>query len=364
MFIYDIISYLENKFPLSSQAGFDNCGVQVGDVDQPLKGILISLDCTEDVLDEAIELGSNLIIAHHPLIFKGIKSITGKNYVERILMKAIANHITIYGLHTNLDHHFSGVNAKIAEKIGVVNTKILSPSEFSLYKLAVFVPKESKESVLQTMFSYGAGQIGNYAECSFQSEGKGTFLPLEGSNPSKGDKFLRNSENEVKLEVIVSHHKLKRVLNAMIDVHPYEEVAYDVVKLENSNFSEGTGMIGELENPIDEFTFLTHLKSVFKCGSIRYTGLRGKLIHKVAFCGGSGSFLLKDAIRRKADVYITGDFKYHEFFDADNKIVIADIGHYESEQFTSELIYDVLREKFVNFAVHLTKVNTNPINYF
>jgi dinuclear metal center YbgI/SA1388 family protein len=363
MRIYDVISYLENKFPLSSQASFDNCGVQVGEVSNDLKGVLIALDCTLEVVQEAIDLGVNLIIAHHPLIFKGIKSLTGKNYVEKIVIKAIENNIVIYGLHTNLDHHLHGVNYEIAKRLRVKNTRVLASSDSSLYKIQVFVPQEYKENLLNAMFSYGAGNLGDYSECSFSSEGKGTFYPLEGSNPFVGGLGQRNIENEVKIEVLVTHHNRSKVIAAMIDAHPYEEVAYDVLKLENQNVYEGSGMIGELEIPMDEIEFLNFVKKEFNCGVIRYTKLRNKLIKNVAFCGGSGSFLLKNAISQKADVFITGDFKYHEFFDAENKIIIADIGHYESEQFTSNLIYDVLTEKFVNFAFHLTKVNTNPINY-
>lgn len=364
MRIYDIISFLENKFPLSSQASFDNCGVQVGNVQQSLNGVLICLDCTEDVIEEAIEVGANLIIAHHPLIFKSLKSITGKNYVERILLKAIENKIVIYGIHTNLDHHLNGVNAEIARRLNVVNTRILLPSEYSLHKISVYVPIAHKEQVLNAMFNYGAGSVGEYSECSFTSIGVGTFLPGKNSNPYIGNIGVREEVEETKLEVIVSKHNLTKVIHAMIDSHPYEEVAYDVYKLENENLFEGTGMIGELENPMDELTFLAKIKQVFHCSVIRHTNLTGKKIKNVAFCGGSGSFLLKNAISQKADIFITGDFKYHEFFDAEDRIVIADIGHYESEQFTSQLIYSILTEKFVNFAIRVTKVNTNPINYF
>ncbi len=364
MRIYDVISYLENKFPLSSQAGFDNCGVQVGDVKQNVTGILISLDCTEEIIDEAIDLGYNLIVSHHPLIFKPIKSLTGKNYNERILLKAIKNDIVIYGIHTNLDHHLEGVNAEIARRIGVLNPRILMPSEHPLYKVSVFVPNDYQEQVLYAMFSAGAGSIGDYSNCSFASKGNGTFLPGENAIPFIGEKGEMEIVEETKIEVLVTKHHLQKVLNVMLESHPYEEVAYDVYHLENQNQYEGTGMIGELENPIDELTFLAQLKQKFHCKTIRHTNLLGKKIKTVAFCGGSGSFLLKNAIQKKADIYITGDFKYHEFFDADDKIVIADIGHYESEQFTSNLIYSFLNEKFVNFAIRVTKVNTNPINYF
>ena len=364
MRIYDVISYLENKFPLSSQADFDNCGVQIGDVSKELKGILITLDCTEEIIEEAIEMGANLIIAHHPVIFKPIKSITGKNYVERILLKAIENRIVIYAIHTNLDHHLAGVNAEIARRIGIENPQILLPSENTLFKLAVYVPEHAKEKVLNSMFSAGAGEIGNYSNCSFSSFGTGTFQPKDGANPFVGEIGILEEQQELKIEVLVTKHNMTKGLHAMYDAHPYEEVAHDIISLENENQYEGTGMIGELASPMDELTFLARLKQQFHCGVIRHTKLLGKTIKTVAFCGGSGSFLLKNAIQKKADIYITGDFKYHEFFDAEDKIIVADIGHYESEQFTSELIYAFLIEKFVNFAIRVTKVNTNPINYF
>ena len=364
MRIYDVISYLENKFPLSSQASFDNCGVQVGNVSNDLKGVLIALDCTEEVVEEAIDMGANLIIAHHPLIFKPLKSITGKNYIEKTLLKAIENRIVIYAIHTNLDHHLTGVNAEIAKRIGVLNPQILLPTENVLYKVAVYVPKIHQQKVLSSMYAAGAGQIGYYSNCSFSIEGKGSFQPEMGANPYAGEIGKLEVQDEMKVEVLVSKHNLNKVLQAMQDAHPYEEVAHDIVLLENQNQYEGTGMIGELESPMDELTFLAIIKQRFHCNTIRHTNLLGKPIKTVAFCGGSGSFVLKNAIQKKADIFITGDFKYHEFFDAEDKIVIADIGHYESEQFTSDLIYAFLIEKFVNFAIRVTKVNTNPINYF
>ena len=364
MRIYDVISYLENKFPLSSQASFDNCGVQVGNVSHEFKGVLIALDCTEEVVEEAIDMGANLIIAHHPLIFKPLRSLTGKNYIEKTLLKAIENKIVVYAIHTNLDHHIAGVNAEIARRIGVVNPQILLPTENVLFKVAVYVPKVFKQKVLTSMYSAGAGEIGNYSNCSFTLEGEGTFQPEVGANPYEGEIGKLQEQDEIKVEVLVSKHKLNKVLHAMKDAHPYEEVAHDIISLDNINQYEGTGMIGELESPMDELTFLAIIKQRFHCKMIRHTNLLGKPIKTVAFCGGSGSFVLKNAMQKKADVFITGDFKYHEFFDAEDKILVADIGHYESEQFTSELIYSFLNEKFVNFAIRVTKVNTNPINYF
>ena len=364
MRIYDILSYLESKFPITSQASFDNCGLLVGDNQATLQGTLICLDCTEEVIDEAISLGCNLIVAHHPLIFKGIKKLTGANYVERTLLKAIRSNISIYALHTNLDHALEGVNAEIARRIGLVNYRILDPQPNVLAKLSVFVPLSHIEPVRLSVFAAGGGTMGNYDSCSFSTLGEGTFRPLEKSVPFTGETGMLSQVSEQKLEFIVSTHQLQDVLKAMVQVHPYEEVAYDVVSLQNKNHYEGSGMIGELPSSMDCIAFLDQLKQTFKCGAIRHTELLTKEIKTVAFCGGSGSFLLSKAIRQKADIFITGDFKYHEFFDSDKQIVIADIGHYESEQFTSDLIYRILTEKFVNFAFNVTKVNTNPINYF
>lgn len=364
MQIREITSFLESLAPLSSQASYDNCGLLVGDASTEVSSVLVCLDCTEEVLDEAIELGANLVIAHHPLIFKGLKKLNGKNYVERTVIKAIKNGLAIYAIHTNLDHSIRGVNAEIARRLGIENPRILQPNRDVLSKLVIFTPRDYVRNVEKAMFAAGAGAIGNYSECAFTSEGIGSFRPMEGADPFEGKVGSRSLAEETRMEVLVSNHILSKVLHAMTEAHPYEEVAHDIIPLSNPNKEEGSGMIGELNDPADELTFLARLKQIFHCGVIRHTGLTGKRIRTVAFCGGAGSFLLHEAIGQKADIYITGDYKYHEFFDADGRIVIADIGHYESEQFTTNLIVDVLTEKFAKFAVHNTRVNTNPINYF
>lgn len=364
MKISEITSHLEHLFPLSSQASFDNCGLQVGDKHQEITSVLVCLDCTEEIVDEAIEKGANLIIAHHPIIFKGLKQLTGRNYIEKTVIKAIQHNIVIYALHTNLDHSILGVNYELAKRLDIEKPRILSPTEHTLYKLIVFTPIDHVHRVERALFYAGAGEIGNYHECIFESDGIGSFMPVEGANPFEGKIGIRTKSEERKLEVLVSKHSLHQVLLAMNDAHPYEEVAYDLIQLENTNHNEGSGMIGELKAPIDAYTFLAKIKQNFHCGTIRHTDLLNKKIRTVAFCGGSGSFLLKEAIKQKADIFITGDFKYHEFFDAENQIIIADIGHYESEQFTTNLIFDIISKKFTNFAVCLTEINTNPINYF
>lgn len=364
MKISDVISELEELAPRSSQESYDNCGLLVGNLQDEVLAVLVCLDCTEAVVEEAVKKNCNLIIAHHPVIFKGLKSLTGSNYVERTILSCIKNNISLYAIHTNLDNYAKGVNFEIASRIGLKDLQILAPKKETLLKLSVFVPSESLEKLNTAIFSAGAGKIGNYEECQFYTTGTGTFKPVNEANPSVGQLNELTKQEELKVEYLVSSHRLKNVLKAMKVAHPYEEVAHDIISLENLNQTEGSGMIGYLENEMDEYLFLKQLKETFNCGIIRHTPLRNKKIKKVAFCGGSGSFLLGNAKSANADVFITGDFKYHEFFDADDQIIIMDIGHYESEQFTSNLIADILKKKFTTFAVHLTGVNTNPINYF
>lgn len=325
---------------------------------------MLVLDCTEAVVDEAIRRKCNLIIAHHPIIFKGLKKLTGRNYVERTIIKAIQNNIAIYAIHTNLDNFKYGVNKKIGDLLGISNPKILQPAENTLTKLTVFVPIDHAEKVLHTLFEAGAGKIGNYSDCSYSSNGNGTFKAGELASPFVGETGVRHSEPETKIEVLISNHRANQIVAAMITAHPYEEVAYDLIPLSNSNIHEGAGMIGDLAAPVSEIEFLQKIKSTFKCEVIRHTHLLGKPIQRIAWCGGSGSFLLSKAIGSKADIFITGDFKYHEFFDTENQIVIADIGHFESEQFTIDLLGELLQEKFPKFAPSIGETNTNPIKYF
>lgn len=361
MKVKDVTNYLESIAPLQLQESYDNSGWQVGDHNSELKGVLISLDVTEQVVQEAINKKCNLIVAHHPLIFGGLKKITSNFFTGNIIQKAIKNNINIYAIHTNLDNVYNGVNNKIANVIGLTNKKILFPKN-NLLKLVVFVPESHSKQVLEAMFSSGAGQVGNYKNCSFSSYGEGTFLPVAGSNPFKGEIGKLEHSKEIKVEVILSDFSLAEVISAMNNAHPYEEVAYDILKIQN-NSNSGSGMVGELSKEIAEMDFLELLKTKFKANGIRHTKLLNKPIKKVALCGGSGSFLLKNAVNAKADIFITSDFKYHQFFESESNILIADIGHYESEQYTIELISDFLMKKFTNFAIRLTTVNTNPINY-
>lgn len=363
MKISEIIHALEILAPPVYQENYDNSGLLVGDSSTEITSALVTLDCTEAVVDEAIAKGAGLIVAHHPIIFGGLKKLTGQNYVARTVAKAIANGIAIYAIHTNLDNVLAGVNAKIGERLGLQNLQILSPMPNVLYKLVTFVPQALTAAVVQAMFTAGAGHIGNYADCSFTHAGTGSFRALPGTTPFVGSEGKRHYEPEDRVEVIVPLGKKQAVIQALLKTHPYEEVAYDLYKLENTNTQLGAGMVGDLEQPMAEIDFLYAVKEKLQTACIRHTKKLGKPVRRVAFCGGSGGFLLKNAIAAQAEVFITGDFKYHEFFDAEEKIVIADVGHFESEQFTIDLLADYLTEKFPTFATLKTEVNTNPIAY-
>lgn len=363
MKIKEITSYLESLAPLSTQESYDNSGLIVGSPEGTVTKVLISLDCTEAIIEEAVKLGAELVIAHHPIIFKGLKSLTGRNYVERTVLSAIKNDVAIYAIHTNLDNYLHGVNAEICERIGLNDVKVLAPVQGILTKMIVYVPVDYVDQIRSVAFAAGAGNIGNYSECSFAVQGKGTFKPGDKSLPFAGEIGERSEEEEVRLEFLVEQHLVSEVLNAVRDIHPYEEMAYEIYSMQNINQDLGAGMIGELDVSEEKMSFLHRIKEIFQAGSVRYTDSTNKQIKKVAVCGGAGSFLLKNAIAAGADVFITGDFKYHEFFDAEERIVIADIGHYESEQFTSNRLRALIQEKFPTFAVHLTAIKTNPINY-
>ncbi|MCX6311888.1 MAG: Nif3-like dinuclear metal center hexameric protein [Bacteroidetes bacterium] len=363
MVLQEIISCLEKIAPPKFQEGYDNCGLITGNSKMQITGVLIALDCIESIVDEAIENKCNLIVAHHPIVFSGLKKINGKNYVERVIIKAIKNDIAIFAIHTNLDNVSNGVNARICEILGLKNCKILSPKKDLLRKFVTYCPAESAEKVRQALWKAGAGEIGNYNEVSFNLSGTGTFRGNENSNPVVGDKGILNREPEERIEIIYSVHQESEILKALRASHPYEEIAYELIPIENAWQNVGSGMIGELEKSMPIMEFLIQLKTSMNTDVIRYTPIEGKVVSKVAVCGGSGSFLLKDAISAEADVFVSGDFKYHQFFDTEGKIVVADIGHFESEQFTIDLLYDILKQKFPTFAIRKTGINTNPITY-
>jgi dinuclear metal center YbgI/SA1388 family protein len=361
--ITDVTGFLESIAPRAFQESYDNSGLITGNFAAEVRGILVTLDCTEAVVKEAVAKNCNLIVAHHPIVFKGLKRLTGSNYVERTIILAIQNNIAIYAIHTNLDNVNTGVNRKICEKIGLKNLHILSPKTDTLAKLVTFISKEHTDQVLQALHEAGAGQIGNYQNCSFKVEGIGTFKPNEQANPHIGSKLQQEYVHENRVEVIFPRHLQSLIVEALRKAHPYEEVAYYLTHLNNENQEVGSGMIGELETAQEPIEFLKRLKVNMDLKTIRHTDLLGKPVKKVAVCGGAGSFLLPMAIRSGAQVYITADFKYHEFFDAEDKIIIADIGHYESEVFTKELLQEVLTKKFPTFAINFSTTVTNPISY-
>ncbi len=360
----DITNFLEEFAPLALQESYDNAGLILGDVSAEIDTVLVTLDVTEAVIDEAISKKAQLIVAHHPIVFSGLKKITGKNYVERTLIKAIKNDIAIYAAHTNLDSITGGVNSKICEKLGLTDCRILQPVGGQLKKLVTFIPSDNAEQVRKAVFNAGAGNIGNYDSCGFNLEGTGSFRGNESSDPFVGEKGRVHYEKEVRFETIFPAFRQNKIIAALLNAHPYEEVAYDIYPLDNKFDQAGMGMIGRLPQPIAEREFLQQLKETFNTGAIKHTALRNKPVESVAVCGGSGSFLLQAAIGGGADFFVSGDFKYHQFFDAENKIVIADVGHFESEQFTKELFYELLTKKFPKFAVRLSEVATNPVHYF
>lgn len=367
MKLREITRILEQTAPLYYQESYDNSGLITGNNHQEISKILLCLDCIESVVDEAIEKGCEMIIAHHPIVFIGLKKLNGKNYIERVIIKAIKNDIAIYACHTNLDNVLkNGVNQKIAEKMGLENILILSPMANRMSKLVVYCPSDKPEileRVRENLFANGAGHISDYSNCSFNSEGKGSYLPGETTNPANGEKGKTNFINETKIEVLVMNQEANRIVAEVNKVHPYEEVAYEIIPIANTNSHLGAGIVGELKEEMETNKFLSHLKSAMKTDCIRHTQIHTKKVKKIAVCGGSGSFLLEAAKAQGADVFVTGDYKYHQFFDAENEIIIADIGHYESEQFTIELFEEIVKPISQEVKVIHTSINTNPVNY-
>ncbi len=364
MKVSEIIRLIELEIPLGLQESYDNAGLVVGDPETIVAGILTAVDLTEQVLAEAGSLGANMILCHHPPLFKGIKSLVPGDRVNDMLIRCVKEDIVVYAAHTNLDKIAQGISSRLAEAIGLLNTRILAPEKNSLKKLVVFLPSGHLQSVREALFDAGAGHIGQYDSCSFTLDGTGTFKGGDGTTPYVGKAGSLHEEPEHRLEVILPDYIESRVVKALHSAHPYEEVAYDMYSLSNRNPFVGLGIVGDLPEPMEEKQFMSLLKSKLSCDSIRHTDLRQRKVQRVAVCGGSGSEFLQTAIQAGADVYVSGDFKYHQFFEAANRIVVADVGHYESEQFAKELLKELVIKKIPNFAVHLSKINTNPINYF
>ena len=363
MQIKDVTNYIEELAPLAYAEDFDNVGLLIGDYNTKVTGVLVTLDTLEETVDEAIAQNCNLIVSFHPIVFSGLKKINGNNYVERVVLKAIQNNIAIYATHTALDNVNNGVSAKMCEVLGLQNCKTLIPKKGIIKKLTTYVPIAEAENLREKLFEAGAGAIGNYDNCSFNIDGKGSYRGNENSNPTIGEKGKVTFTEETSISVTFDSYLEGKILQALFNTHSYEEVAYEIIKLNNSNQNVGMGMIGEFSDTMDEKEFLTFVKKTFKTDCVRHSELLNKKIKKVAVLGGSGSFAIKNAIKAKADAYISADFKYHEFFTAEKKILLADVGHYESEQFTKNLLFDYLSEKFSTFAIILSEKSTNPIHY-
>jgi len=363
MKLKELCSFLDSAIPLSYQEEYDNSGLQIGIPGREVNSALLTLDITEDILDEAITNNCDVIVSHHPLIFAPIKKISEGSMTERIVAKAIKNDISIYSAHTNLDSVPDGVSRKMAEKIGLVNVRVLAPLKKRLLKLVVFIPENYLDKVKEAVFEAGAGMTGNYDRCSFGTPGTGSFRPGEDANPFVGKKGEIHFEREVKFETILYTELKEKVVDALLKAHPYEEPAYDIYMLENSNTEAGPGCTGDLKEKMDKKDFLDFIATVFSTNGLRYSKYAGSKISKVALCGGSGAYLLREAIASGADAFVTADIKYHTFFDAENRILLADIGHFESEKFSVEILYNLIIKKFPTFALRFSEINTNPINY-
>ncbi|MBT8271860.1 MAG: Nif3-like dinuclear metal center hexameric protein, partial [Bacteroidia bacterium] len=362
--VQDVLDHLDSMASLHYAEDFDNVGLLVGNPEANVSGILITLDSTEAVIDEALENKCTCIVSFHPIIFKGLKSLTGGNYVERTVMKAIKHDIAIIAIHTALDNDHHGVNDKICERLGLTNREILIPKAGTIKKLSTYVPTSQAGELRTALFNAGAGEMGNYSHCSFNIEGTGTFLGNEVSSPTLGEKGELHKETEIKLTMIFASHLESKILQTLFKSHPYEEVAYEVITLNNANQTLGMGMTGKLSNPMAEEDFMSFVKERMHVIVIKHSELLNKSISKVAVLGGSGSFAIEAAIRSGADAYITADLKYHDFFRAENNILLMDIGHYESEQFTKSLLLEYLTKKIPNFAIILSQTVTNPVKYF
>ncbi len=364
MHISTVTSFLESMAPPVLQESYDNAGLITGSGDWECTGLLCSLDATEPVVEEAVRLGCNLIVAHHPIVFGGLKRLNGNNYVEKTVIAAIKKDIAIYAIHTNLDNIMTGVNGRIAQVLGLQELQVLAPKPGTLRKLFTFVPAAQAATVRAALFAAGAGQIGRYGECSFNAAGTGTFTAGAGTQPFVGAEGVPHEEDEIKVEVIFPAYLEQAVIKALLTAHPYEEVAYDLVALANTHPQIGAGVVGQLPEALPPTGFLNLLRQSFHTPLIRHTATGDRPIKKVALCGGAGNFLISNALRVGADAFVTADLKYHEFFDANDRLLLADIGHYESEQFTIDLLQEVLEQKFPNFAVLKTKVETNPVRYY
>lgn len=363
MRIRELLQTIEQTAPLPLQESFDNSGVQVGDTNQETKGVLLCIDVTENVILEAVSLNCNLVVSHHPIAFRSFKSLTGKNYVERAMILAIKHDIVLYAAHTNLDNALPGINSRLAEMLNLQNVRVLSPLKDSLLKLVTFVPTAYADTIRNALFNAGAGHIGNYDSCSYNLDGKGTFRASEDASPFCGEIGQVHTEEEVRIETILPKFKQKEVLRALIAVHPYEEPAFDLYPVSNEWNNAGSGVVGTLQDEMDEEEFLYLLKDTFRLTTLQHSPFRGIPVRDVAICGGSGAFLIPKAMSYGADVFITGEAKYNDFYDVEDKLLLATIGHYESEICSKDVFFDILSKKYPTFAIHKSGFDINPVNY-
>ena len=367
--VHDLARLLEAAAPLAYQESYDNAGLQCGNPQAEVTGVLIALDCTPAVVAEALRRGCNVVVCHHPVIFRPLKRLTGANEVEQTLIAALKNDVAIYAAHTNLDNVRGGVNDKLAEKLGLRKTRVLAPQSGTLARLITYVPHRPEDQqaevagrVLAALYAAGAGQVGQYANCSFQTPGTGTFTPGAGTRPLIGTPNQPETVPELRLEVLLPLHRQAAVLRALRAAHPYEEVAYELIKLENTQ-EVGAGLVGELPAPMAPAAFRAMLKAQLLVPVVRHTAFERE-IRTVAICGGAGAFLIGAARAAGADAYVTGDVKYHEFFGAEGQLMLCDVGHFESEQFTNEVFSDLLTAGFGRtFAVLISETPTNPVQY-
>jgi dinuclear metal center YbgI/SA1388 family protein len=364
MTIKEITNLLEQWAPLSLAEDFDNVGLLVGDSSHQVSNVLVAHDALENVVDEAVAKNCNLIVSFHPIIFSGLKRLNGSNYVERAVVKAIQHNVAIYAIHTALDNMPGGVNFGMTRALELKDCRILIPKKENLYRLTTYAPTAFAKALKESLFAAGAGHIGDYDQCSFSTKGEGTFRPGENTTPFAGEKGKQHQEAEIQLHFTFEKQHKSKILKALVNAHPYEEISYEITALENTNQHRGMGMVGTLKKPLSESDFLSLIKKTFKTGGIRHSALLNKSIKKVAVLGGSGAFAIEAAVAQGADAYVTADLKYHDYYKAENQILLADVGHYESERFTKTLIANYLTEKIRSFAVLLSKENTNPINYF
>lgn len=363
MKIKEVLSVIEQLAPVALQEGFDNCGVQIGDITQEAKGAVVCIDITEAVIDEAIALGCNLIISHHPLAFRSFKSLTGRTYIERCMIKACKHDLVVYAAHTNLDNTIGGINYYLANLLGLQNIRILEPQKNKLLKLVTFVPYAYVDAVRSALFNAGAGTIGGYNSCSYNVRGEGTFRAGENTNPFCGEIGELHTEQETRIETVLPIHKRGDVLRALLATHPYEEPAYDFYMLENYWTQAGSGVVGTLPDETDEEDFLYLIKDTFHLSSLQHSACRRRPVRDVAICSGSGAFLIPKAVGYGADVFITGEAKYNDFYDVEDKVLLAVVGHYESEIFSKNIFFDVISKKFPNFVLYMSGMDINPVNY-